>query len=56
MGILLNVTHDYKVHKSLESMDWESVRSKYENTLKLMHKASPDSPDCSEQLTIHDVL
>ena len=34
----------------------ESVRSKYEDILKLMHEALPDSPDHRKQLTIHDVL
>ena len=54
--LLLQVTHDYKVLKSFEIMGWESMRNKYKDILKLVHEAVPDSPDCSEQLTIYDVL
>ena len=39
---LLNVTHDYLVCKSSESLDWELVRSKDEDILKLVLEALPD--------------
>ena len=43
--LLLSVTHDYKVKKSTECVDWESVKSKYEDILELMLEALPYSPD-----------
>ena len=32
--LLLTVTNEYKVAKSLESMDWESIQSKYGDILE----------------------
>ena len=52
----MNVSHDYKLSKSFERMEWESVRSKYEDTLKLMHEALPENPDRSKHLAINDVF
>ena len=34
--LLLNVTNDYKVTKVSESIDWESVRSKYKDILTFL--------------------
>ena len=34
--LLLNVTHDYKVKKMLENVDWESFKEKYDYILVLM--------------------
>ena len=33
MQLLLTVTNEYKVAKSFESIDWESVQSKYGDIL-----------------------
>ena len=38
------------------TVDWESVRSKYEDILRLIHEALPNSPDHSEQLATNDVF
>ena len=38
------------------SVDWESVRSKYEDILRLIQGALHNSPDCSKQLATHGVL
>ena len=32
--LLLNIANDYKVSKAAESMDWESVKSKYNESVK----------------------
>ena len=34
--LLLTVTQEYKVQKSSENVDWESVKSKYEDILALL--------------------
>ena len=61
--LLLNVTHDYKVKKISESVDWESVKTKYENIVALMRQELPvtleeardnclkDYPHTKEQIT-----
>ena len=41
--LLLNVTYEYKVKKSAESVDWESVRSKYDDIFTLMQEHLPDT-------------
>ena len=38
---LLNVTHDYKVKKISENVDWESVKTKYDNILPLLCQELP---------------
>ena len=43
--LLLTVTHEYKVTKSAENVDWESVRSKYDGILALMHEVLACSPE-----------
>jgi len=44
--LLLSVTHEYKVKKSVEEcVDWESVKSKYDDILALFHEALPSSPE-----------
>lgn len=43
--LLLSVTYDYKVKKSAECVDWESVKSKYDDILELMLEALLSSPD-----------
>ena len=35
-GLLLNVTHSYKVKKISENIDWESVKTKYDDILALL--------------------
>ena len=32
--LLLNVVHQYKVRKILEKVDWETVKSKYDDILE----------------------
>ena len=39
--LLLNVTHNYKVLKISENVDWESVKSKYDDILTLMKEEMP---------------
>jgi hypothetical protein len=34
--LLLSVTHEYKVKKISENVDWESVKTKYDDILTLM--------------------
>lgn len=41
--LLLNVTYEYKVKKSAESIDWESVRSKYDDIFALMQEYLPNN-------------
>ena len=45
---LLSVTHEYKVKKNSQGVDWESVRSKYEDILELFKDALPLTPDDPE--------
>ena len=47
--LLLNVTHEYKVQKISENVDWESVKSKYEEILVLMKAALPSTPEEAQQ-------
>lgn len=43
-GLLLNVTLDYKVAKVATSVDWESVKSKYEDILERFKAELPVEP------------
>lgn len=43
--LLLSVTLQYKVQRTTEGIDWESVRSKYEDILVLFREALPDTPE-----------
>ena len=43
--LLLKVTHEYKVKKAAENVDWESVRSKYANIWDNLRKELPASPE-----------
>ena len=43
--LLLSVTLQYKVQKSSEGIDWESVRSKYDDILVLFREALPPTPE-----------
>ena len=43
--LLLSVTHEYKVKKLSESIDWESVRTKYDDILTLMCQELPDTAE-----------
>ena len=40
--LLLNVSNEYKVSKASESVDWESVKSKYSDIYDLFVAALPD--------------
>ena len=41
----MHITHDYKVQKSVENVDRESVKRKYEDILALMQEALPPSTE-----------
>ena len=43
--LLLSVTHDYKVKKKYQNVDWESVKTKYDEILTLMLQKLPDTAD-----------
>ena len=43
--LLLNVTHSYKVKKISENIDWESVKTKYDDILALMKDELPATAD-----------
>ena len=57
--LLLNIANDYKVSKAGESVDWESVKSKYDDICELFIAALPennndvikDFPHKKEQIT-----
>lgn len=42
--LLLNVTFDYKVAKAVTSVDWESVKSKYDDILERFKAELPTEP------------
>ena len=48
--LLLKVTHDYKVLKASEGVDWESVQSKYSDICKRMTDELPATPDEAKEL------
>ena len=45
--LLLKVTNEYKVQKSTESVDWESVQPKYADILVLFQELCPSSENAS---------
>ena len=49
--LLLNVTHDYKVQQLIEGTCWESVRTKYTNSLLLFRRELPENEEQARQLT-----
>ncbi len=42
--LLLNVANEYKVVKAAESVDWESIKSKYEDITERFIAGLPDEP------------
>lgn len=48
--LLLTVTNEYKVSKTYESVDWESVQSKYADILERFKQHIPSTEDNSESL------
>lgn len=48
--LLLNVTLEYKVAKAAENVDWESVRSKYQDILDRMKAQLPANAEEARQL------
>ena len=49
MELLLKVTHEYKVKKTGENVDWESIRSKYPGISEQLKRQLPsDSEEASE--------
>ena len=43
--LLLKVTHDYKVKKAAEIVDWESVKSKYSDIWEAFLIELPSNPE-----------
>ena len=43
--LLLSVAYEYKVKQSAECVDWESVKSKYDDILELFREALPSTSD-----------
>ena len=54
MELLLNVTHEFKVRKISENVDWESVKTKYDDILELMKTELPCTPEEAKQITNKD--
>ena len=48
--LLLKVTLEYKVSKTAENVDWESVRSKYTDIWELMLAQLPSTPEAAKEL------
>ena len=48
--LLLKVTHDYKVKKAAENVDWESVRSKYSDIWEAFGTELPPSPEEAREI------
>ena len=42
--LLLNVTYDYNAAKAVDNVDWESVKSKYDEILERFRTELPDEP------------
>ena len=42
--LLLSVTYDYKTAKAVDGVDWESIKSKYEDILERFRAELPDQP------------
>ena len=42
--LLLNITHEYKVSKAGDSVDWESVKNKYEDIFERFVAELSDEP------------
>ena len=49
--LLLQSTHLYKAKKSMENVDWESVKSKYEDILEIMREELPETKEEAKELT-----
>ena len=49
--LLLNVSNEYKVSKASESVDWESVKSKYSDIYDLFVAALPNDDWYHEKLS-----
>ena len=43
INLLLHVVSDYKVRKAREGVDWETLRSKYEDITKMFLEKYPDN-------------
>ena len=43
INLLVHVVMDYKSGKAGEGVDWEAIRSKYENLTKMFLKKCPDN-------------
>ena len=48
--LLLTVTHNYKVKQITENVDWESVKTKYDDILTLMKDELPATADEAKEL------
>jgi len=54
--LLLNVTLEYKVAKAAENVDWESVRSKYQDILDRMKAQLPANAEEASPTTRESYL
>ena len=48
--LLLTITHNYKIAKVSENVDWESVKSKYDDILNLMREELPATVDEAKEM------
>ena len=48
--LLLKIMRDYKISKAAESIDWESIQSKYADILELMLLEYPETPEAAREL------
>ena len=47
--LLLSSVCDYKAEKTMEGVDWESIRKKYEDILKIYLENVPSEEECKER-------
>ena len=47
--VLLNITNEYKIKKATDSINWESVKSKYSDILELLKDALSDDEETQEK-------
>ena len=48
--LLLNVTNEYKVNKTMGNTDWESCQSKYSDILERLLEQYPSTPEEAEEV------
>ena len=48
--LLLSVTHQYKVQKLMETVDWESIKGKYDDILTKLREELPATEEEAKSL------